>query len=61
MRKLENNQAQGDGPFTDIEGLNFCTESCKPKDFFNQLFGESMFTIMARETNAWWDKGISTR
>ena len=51
-RKVENDQVPDHGPFTDIEGLNFSMESPKPKDFFNQLFGESMFTIMARETNA---------
>ena len=37
--------------FTDTLGLNFETNSCKPEVFFNQLFDDRMFTIMAEETN----------
>ena len=37
--------------FTDIPGLNFETNSHKPEVFFNQLFDNRMFTIMAEETN----------
>ena len=34
-----------------IEGLNFSTQSHKPEDFFNELFDEFMYTIMAQQTN----------
>ena len=37
--------------FTDTPGLNFETNSCEPEVFFNQLFDNRMFTIMAEETN----------
>ena len=37
--------------FTDTPGLNFETNSRKPEVFFNQLFDNRMFTIMAEETN----------
>ena len=37
--------------FMDTLELNFETNSCKPEVFFNQLFDNRMFTIMAEETN----------
>ena len=37
--------------FTDTPELNFETNSHKPEVFFNQLFDNRMFTIMAEETN----------
>ena len=37
--------------FTDCESLNMSTESRLPEDFFNDIFDERMFTIMAEETN----------
>ena len=37
--------------FTDSQSLNMSTESCLPEDFFNDIFDERMFTIMAEETN----------
>ena len=38
-------------PFADTPGLNFETDSREPEVFFNQLFDERMFTIIAEETN----------
>ena len=45
-------------PFTDSEGINMSTNFCEPEDFFNDIFEERMFTIMAEETNnyARWKK-----
>ena len=37
--------------FTDTPGLNFETNLHEPEVFFNQLFDNRMFTIMAEETN----------
>ena len=37
--------------FTDSEGINMSTNSCEPEDFFNDIFEDRMFTIMAEETN----------
>ena len=37
--------------FTNTPGLNFETNSHEPEVFFNQLFNNRMFTIMAQETN----------
>ena len=51
--RVENDQVPDHGPFTEVEGLNFSTESRKPEDFFNQLFDQSMYTIMAQQTNAY--------
>ena len=39
------------GPFTDTQGLSMSTNSCEPEDFFNDMFDDRMFTIMAEETN----------
>ena len=52
-RKLENNEVPDYGPFTDIEALNISTGSWKPQYFFNQLFDESIYIIMAQQTNAY--------
>ena len=38
-------------PFTDSEGINMSTNSHEPEDFFNDIFEDRMFTIMAEETN----------
>ena len=38
-------------PFTGTLGLNMSTDSRLPKDFFNDIFDDRMFTIMAKETN----------
>ena len=42
-------------PFTGSLGLNMSTDSRLPEDFFNDIFDDRMFTIMAEETNnyAW--------
>ena len=46
------NDLQPDNPqFTDIPGLNFDTHSREPEIFFNQLFDDRMFTIIAEEMN----------
>lgn len=41
------------GPFTGIQGINMDGHSREPEDFFNNLFEERMFTIMAEETNSY--------
>ena len=41
------------GPFTGIQGINMEGNSREPEDFFNNLFEERMFTIMADETNSY--------
>ena len=38
-------------PFTGTQGINMSTDSCLPEDFFNDIFDDRMFTIMAEETN----------
>ena len=38
-------------PFTGSPGLNMSTDSRLPEDFFNDIFDNRMFTIMAEETN----------
>ena len=52
-KKVKNDEVPDHGPFTDFEGLNFSTDSHHKEDFFNQLFDESMYTIMALETNSY--------
>ena len=51
--RVENDQVPDHGLFTEVEDLNFSTESRKPEDFFNQLFDESMYKIMAQQTNTY--------
>ena len=46
-------------PFTDTLGLNFDTNSHEPEVFFNQLFDQRMFTIIAEQTNNYADQQIS--
>ena len=38
-------------PFLDTPGLSLNTDSHNPEDFFNNLFDETMFTIIADATN----------
>ena len=38
-------------PFTGTQGINMSTDSRLPEDFFNDIFDDRMFTIMAEETN----------
>ena len=38
-------------PFTGTQGINMSTDSHLPEDFFNDIFDDRMFTIMAKETN----------
>ena len=38
-------------PFTGTQGMNMTTNSQLPEDFFNDIFDNRMFTIMAEETN----------
>ena len=38
-------------PFTGTQGINMSTDSHLPEDFFNDIFDDRMFTIMAEETN----------
>ena len=49
--KLEINQEPDYRPFLDTPGLNLNTDSHNPEDFFNNLFDERMFTIIADATN----------
>ena len=49
--KIEINQEPDYGPFLDTPGLNLNTDSCNSEDFFNNLFDERMFTIIADATN----------
>ena len=37
--------------FTDTQDLNISTNSCEPEDFFNDIFEDRMFTLMAEDTN----------
>ena len=38
-------------PFTGTQGINMTNDSQLPEDFFNDIFDDRMFTIMAEETN----------
>lgn len=49
--KIEPDITPDYGPFTGIQGINLEGNSREPEDFFNNLFEERMFTIMAEETN----------
>ena len=49
--KVENDQLPDDCHFIGNEGLNMNTTSHNPEDFFNNLFDDRMYTIMAEETN----------
>ena len=39
------------GSFTGIQGINMSTSKREPENFFNDIFKDRMFTIMAEETN----------
>ena len=45
-------------PFTGTQGINMSTDSHLPEDFFNDIFDDRMFTIMAKETNNYARKKI---
>ena len=45
-------------PFTGTQGINMSTDSRLPEDFFNDIFDDRMFTIMAEETNNYAQKKI---
>ena len=49
--KVENDQVPDHCHFIGNEGLNMNTTSRNPEDFFNNLFDDRMYTIMAEETN----------
>ena len=49
--KIEPDIIPDHGPFTGIQGINMSGNSREPEDFFNDIFEERMFTIMAEETN----------
>ena len=45
-------------PFTGTQGINMSTDSHLPEDFFNDIFDDRMFTIMAEETNNYAQKKL---
>ena len=49
--KITHDNPQRNPPFADTPGLNFETDSREPEVFFNELFDQRMFTIIAEETN----------
>ena len=49
--KIDNDQIPDQCQFTGNPGLNMNTTSRNPEDFFNNLFDERMYTILAEETN----------
>ena len=49
--KIEPDIIPDHGPFTGIQGINMSGNSREPEDFFNDIFEDRMFTIMAEETN----------
>ena len=49
--KIEPDSIPNHGPFTGIQGINMSGHSRELEDFFNDLFEDRMFTIMAEETN----------
>ena len=49
--KVTNDTPRNNPKFMDTPGLNFDTDSREPEVFFNQLFDDRMFTIIAEETN----------
>ena len=49
--RITHDVAANNPQFTDTLGLNFETNLCEPEVFFDQLFDNRMFTIMAEETN----------
>ena len=57
--KVTNDTPRNNPEFMDTPGLNFDTDSHEPKVFFNQLFDDRMFTIIAEETNNYARQQIS--
>ena len=57
--KVTNDTPRNNPEFMDTPGLNFDTDSREPKVFFNQLFDDHMFTIIAEETNNYAHQQIS--
>ena len=57
-KRVDNNQVPDYCHFIGNEGLNMNTTSRNPEDFFNNLFDDRMYTIIAEETNnyAWQQK-----
>ena len=49
--KISHDNPRHNPPFSDTPGLNFETDSREPEVFFNELFDQRMFTIIAEETN----------
>ena len=49
--RIDNDQIPDQCQFTGNPGLNMNTTSQNPEDFFNNLFDERMYTILAEETN----------
>ena len=49
--RVDNDQLPNHCHFIGNEGLNMNTTSCNPEDFFNNLFDDRMYTIIAEETN----------
>ena len=57
--KITHDRPQCNPPFADTPGLNFDTPSREPEAFFNELFDQRMFTILAEETNKYARQQIS--
>ena len=57
--RITNDLPPNHPPFTDTPGLNLDTNARDPEIFFNQLFDERMFTIIAEETNNYAHQQIS--
>ena len=57
--KITNDNPRDNPQFADTPGLNFDTDSREPEVFFNQLFDQRMFTIIAEETNNYARQQIS--
>ena len=49
--KVDQDDKPDYGPFMATCGIKFDTDSCNPEDFFNNLFDNRIFTIIADTTN----------
>ena len=58
-QKITNDNPPHNHQFANTPGLNFDTDACDPEVFFNQLFDQHMFTIIAEETNNYAHQQIS--
>ena len=56
--RLEIDEIPDHGPFLVTPGLDLDTESRKPEDFFNNVFDDRMFTVIADATNNYAHKKI---